>query len=163
MTNMKPVVGFSLLLAAALIHGQAFNPSRAYQLKNLKTTKVSCGGHSFQSWIMDTENKKSEGLMFVTDKEMRADQGMLFLFQDVRIGKQYSFWMKNTLIPLDIVYIGKDKKLINVGVGKPKSEAQVMPTGPYFYVLELKGGTCKKLGLKPGMKFDISDSLKALE
>jgi uncharacterized membrane protein (UPF0127 family) len=68
--------------------------------------------------------------------------------------------MHNTILPLDIDYISKDKKVLNVGLGKAMNDDPVKPKGDYFYVIELKQGKSAKFGLTEGTKVQISDDLK---
>ncbi|MGH8281993.1 MAG: DUF192 domain-containing protein, partial [Gammaproteobacteria bacterium] len=80
----------------------------------------------------------------------------LFMFPDS--GPRY-FWMKNTLIPLDIIFFDAHKRLINVSADTPPCKADPCPTyasaAPAEYVLELNAGMAAKLGLKPGERFTI--------
>lgn len=167
MHPIKQLAAISLLVVgmAALecrtASAQARNPNRVYQLNTLKVTKVSAAGHTLELWIMDTEGKNNEGMMFLTDKEVRNDQGMLFLFRNVQRGdRDHSFWMHNTLLPLDIIYIDAHKRVVNIAEGKPMDDTPLPAARDYLYVVELKRGTAKRLGIKPGTKFDISSGLK---
>ncbi|MDR3692371.1 MAG: DUF192 domain-containing protein [Fimbriimonas sp.] len=168
---MKPIHGFSLLVLAAFgcsplasAFGQANNPSRVHQLKSLKVTVLGAAGHKIDAWIMDNEQKREEGMMFLTDKEVKSNQGMIFVFSAPQPESgRYAFWMHNTLIPLDIIYISASKKVINVGLGKRLDDTPVLPKGDYKFVLELKQGTAKKLGIKPGMKVSIPDSVVSID
>jgi uncharacterized membrane protein (UPF0127 family) len=87
---------------------------------------------------------------------------MLFLFPVIQAADRYhGFWMHNTFIPLDIIYIDKDKKVVNIAHGKVKDDTTLLPKASYFYVLEVKAGVAAKYGIKPGTKFQIPASLKA--
>lgn len=137
------------------------NPDRIFQLDSLDKTKIKTPGGDLSLWIMDTEDKRREGMMFLQDKEVKQNEGMIFLFDKVQELKgQYAFWMQHTILPLDIVYISKDKKVVNVGKGKPFDESPVKPEGDYFYVIEVKQGLASKFGLDKGAKVDISSNLK---
>jgi len=151
----------SVAFAGQMAFGQATNPSRIHQLKSLKVAKVLAAGHTLDVWVMDTEAKNEEGMMFLTDKEVKSNQGMIFLFSAVQpADRNHSFWMHNTLIPLDIIYISQAKKVVSIAEGKVQDDTALPASAPYFYVIELKQGTAKKLGIKPGAKFDIPGSLK---
>lgn len=128
------------------------NPSRVHQLKDLKRVDVSLNGHTVHLWLMDDAAKQEEGMMFLTDPEVKADEGMLFAFKDVQPNDgQHSFWMHNTILPLDIIYFSPAGKVLNVGHGKPMTDTPpVPPTGDYLNVIELKAGTAAKDGLKAG-------------
>lgn len=138
------------------------NPDRIFQLEDLAKTTIKTPGGDLTLWQMDNEDKRREGMMFLKDPEVKDNEGMIFLFDKPQKGENYGFWMKNTLLPLDIVYISKDKKVLNVGKGMALSEDVVKPSGEYFYVIEVKQGLAPKFGLNPGAKVDISSSLKGL-
>jgi len=156
------VIGFFVGLTGASASSQISNPNRVHQLKSLKVSKLIAAGHSIDAWIMDDETKNEEGMMFLTDKEVKTNQGMLFLFPTIQPADQtHGFWMHNTLIPLDIIYISAAKKVVSISEGKIKDDSVLLAKAPYFYVLELKQGTAKQYGIKPGTVFQIPSSLKA--
>lgn len=101
--------------------------------------------HHFKVEIVNTPMAMMQGLMFRS--QMPKDHGMLFVFGDVA---PRAFWMKNTYIPLDIVFIAPDGRIRNVGYGKPESLDPVASEGPVLHVLELNAGTLKRLGLGAG-------------
>lgn len=137
------------------------NPDRIFQTENLSTTTIKTPGGDLKLWVMDDEDKRREGMMFLKDNEVKDNEGMIFVFPEVqKLTGNYAFWMHNTLVPLDIAYISKDKKVLNVGKGDAMNDAPVKPTGDYFYVIEVKQGLSAKFGLTPGAKIDISDALK---
>ena len=165
--RMKPILAISLFTFALAGIGcqtaaaQATNPNRIYQLRSLKVAKLTAAGHSINAWVMDNAGKNEEGMMFLTDKEVKSSEGMIFLFPSVQPGdRNHGFWMHNTLIPLDIIYISASKKVVSISNGKVQDDTSLQAKGPYLYVVELKAGTSKKLGIKPGTKFDIPASLK---
>ena len=139
-------------------HGQANNPNRVHQLKSLKVVKLHAAGQNIDAWLMDNEQKRQEGMMFLTDKEVKPNQGMIFVFGPLQ-KQSDGFWMHNTYIPLDIIYLSPAKKVLNIRNGKPFDETPVYPAGQYKYVVELKGGMAKKLGIKPGTVFTIPTSV----
>jgi hypothetical protein len=100
---------------------------------------------SFTIEIADDSAERSAGLMFRED--MPDDRGMLFVFQDTR---NVAFWMKNTPMPLDLLFIGEDGRIRAILPGEPQSEAVIDPGEPARYVLELKAGTAAKEGIKVG-------------
>ena len=125
------------------------NPSRINQLNTLRQVDFVVKGKTIQSWVMDDQSKTQEGMMFLTDKDVRNDQGMLFVFKDVRKPDD-GFWMHNTLIPLDIVYIDSKKTVVAMKQGKVQDDTSLKPGKEYQYVLEVKGGQAAPLGLTPG-------------
>jgi len=110
---------------------------------------VTLNGSSYTVDIADTDATRTRGLMFVDS--MADDHGMLFVFPDAR---PRSFWMKNTLIPLDIIYFDSDLRLVSVSRNaRPCKTARCgnYPSkGPAQYVLELNAGQADRLQLKPG-------------
>ncbi|MBS1702372.1 MAG: DUF192 domain-containing protein [Armatimonadetes bacterium] len=136
------------------------NASRLYQLKDLPKIKIKTPGGDLNLWVMDTESKRQEGMMFLVDREVKDNEGMIFVFPEAqKKNGNYGFWMHNTILPLDIDYISKDKKLINVGKGVPFSDDQVKTEGDYLYVIEVKQGMSGKFGLNPGATVDIPSNL----
>lgn len=136
------------------------NPYRIYQLRDLKKTSISIGRHDFQVWVMDTTDKDREGMMWLEDKDVKDDEGMIFPSD---LAKPQNFWMQNTEIPLDIVFISSGKKVLNILLGKPLDETtQLKSKGDALYVVELKGDTCKRLGIEAGATVTIPASVKAV-
>lgn len=103
------------------------------------------GERSFTIEVADTDLKRSAGLMFRT--AMADGHGMLFVFEQTR---HLSFWMKNTPMPLDLIFIGEDGRVIATLPGEPFSTAPISPRVPARFVLELKAGTAQKTGIADG-------------
>lgn len=86
--------------------------------------------------IVEDDAKRQQGLMFRTN--MQPDQGMLFLFD---VEEPQAFWMENTKIPLDIIYIDKDLKIVSIAKNTvPYSKESIPSKGPAKYVLEVNAG-----------------------
>lgn len=110
---------------------------------SLGNTKIKIGLE-----IADNEYERQLGLM--NRKSMEENQGMLFIFQYERM---QSFWMRNTLIPLDILFINKDKEIITIHKNTKTLSTQGYPsTGPAIYVVELLGGFTDKHNIVIGDK-----------
>lgn len=136
------------------------NPNRVFQLKDLTTALLKVNGHELKVWLMDTPGKREEGMMWLHDNEVKEDEGMLFVFtgeQDTSNG----FWMQNTVLPLDIIYADKTRKVLNIAEGQPFDTTNLKASAPYMYVLELKMGTAKNLGIKSGNMLEFASSIKA--
>jgi len=103
------------------------------------------GELSFKVEIADDVSERSMGLMF--RETLPADQGMLFVFHQTQ---PVGFWMKNTPLPLDLIFIGEDGKVKAIRQGEPQSEAVIAPNGPVRFVLELNAGTAAARGIKDG-------------
>jgi uncharacterized protein len=125
------------------------HPERTHQLADLKVVKLEANGHEIEAWLMDDANKKAEGMMFLEPDDVKENQGMLFPYPSQQ-PKTNGFWMKNTLTPLDIIYISSDRKVVSIAKGEPLNEKTVYATGPWQYVLELKQGMAQKFGIEPG-------------
>lgn len=119
--------------------------------KGLKVVNMAVSSKTFEIEVADTEESRMIGLM--NRKSMPENHGMIFVFDK---DEKMNFWMKNTLIPLDIAYISKDGTILEIHQGKPLSEASI--TGNYYarYALELNAGTFEKNGIKVGDKVDLS-------
>jgi len=115
---------------------------------------VELGGRNFKVEIADTREEQALGLMF--RDSMPADQGMLFIFPNEA---PRSFWMKNTRIPLDIMYFDKDLKLISISADTPPCRVNRCPSypskAPAKYVLELNAGTASELGVGVGDRLTV--------
>lgn len=96
--------------------------------------------------IADNQEDITQGLMY--RKQMDEDQGMLFLMEDADF---QSFWMLNTYIPLDIIFIDEQRRIVNVRANtKPLTTDPVSSTGPARYVLEVNAGYAQRHGLRAG-------------
>ena len=118
------------------------------------TPSVELGGQRYSIEIADNDATREHGLMDRT--EMAADHGMLFVFQD---DTPRAFWMKNTKIPLDMLFFDADRHLVSVQHDVPPCVADPCPAyssgAPARYVLELNAGQAKKLGLTSGDEMQI--------
>ena len=101
------------------------------------------GNRSFSIEIADTDAEREAGLMYRQD--MADDHGMLFVFE---IPQQVSFWMQNTPMPLDLIFVGQDGKIRAIKHGEPQSQAIISPGVPVRFVLELKAGTAARNGIE---------------
>src|SRR5919197_1147488 len=110
-------------------------------------TIVSASGpHKFTIELATTPGPMEQGLMF--RKSLPADAGMLF---DYRSPSMAAMWMKNTLIPLDMLFVDQQGRIINIHErAGPGSLAPIAAAAPARAVIELNGGTAAHLGIKPG-------------
>lgn len=109
---------------------------------------IESGGkrHRFAVEMADTDERRALGLMYRT--ALAADAGMLF---DFKVDQPVAMWMRNTRIPLDMLFIRRDGRVANIAQRTvPFSEASIFSSGPVRAVLELNGGTAERLGLKAG-------------
>lgn len=116
---------------------------------------TNAGERFFTIEVADDGAKRSAGLMFRED--MADNHGMLFVFQETRA---VAFWMKNTPMPLDLIFIGQDGRVRAIKQGEPQSPALIAPAEPVRFVLELKAGTAARDGIKDGdlLKHPVIDS-----
>jgi uncharacterized membrane protein (UPF0127 family) len=120
-------------------------PAGAQQLQQLEILSKN-GVHVFGVEMAATPEEQAKGLMF--RRELPDRQGMLF---DFKREQPTSFWMKNTYVPLDMIFIRADGRILNIAENTvPLSEALVSSGGPVRAVLEVIAGTAKKLGIAPG-------------
>ena len=104
------------------------------------------GAHPLTVEVMRTEPARERGLMF--RKSMPHDRGMLFDFKSER---PVMMWMKNTYLPLDMIFIGRNGRVVNVAENaEPMSEAIIASDGPVYAVLEINAGEAQEFGVKPG-------------
>jgi uncharacterized protein len=109
---------------------------------------TSSGQHAFQVEIANNDATREHGLM--DRRYMAADHGMLFEFDREA---PVSFWMKNTYIPLDMIFIAPSGVVTHIATNaEPLSERVIPSGGPCIAVLELNGGTAASIGLKVGDK-----------
>jgi hypothetical protein len=112
------------------------------------TVVTGKGERSFSIEVAANDDERGEGLMF--REQMADDHGMLFVFEKTQA---VGFWMKNTPMALDLIFIGQDGKVKAVRRGEPFSEAPIAPNDPVRFVLELKAGMAEKAGIKDGDLF----------
>jgi len=144
---------FLLLLVASSLPGFAQSLPGGRPLEDLArfpttTLEIRSAGRkaSFDIWVADTPPREEQGLMFVRD--LPADRGMIFLEATPRIA---SMWMKNTYIPLDMVFIRADGRVAAVFANTvPFSETVISANEPVKAVLEIKGGEAARRGIQVG-------------
>lgn len=106
--------------------------------------------HNFTVELAATTEEQARGLMFRT--ELAPDRGMIFPFTRERMG---SFWMKNTVIPLDIIFVRSDGTIESIAANTTPYSLDPVESGePVAAVLELAGGRAAELAIKPGDKVD---------
>lgn len=148
---------FLIFLALGIIslaHRQAF----AFDAPEDKlATLVTPSGKSISLEIAETVDKRATGLMF--RQSLEPDHGMLFIFPEMGY---WTFWMKNTLIPLDILWMDESWKIIHVASRVPictktdDSCPRYSTTRESRYVLEIHAGMAQELGLSPGKQPTVS-------
>jgi uncharacterized membrane protein (UPF0127 family) len=139
-------LGAVLLFAACAILA-AHVPARALEHGTLEIVSAS-GVHAFGIELATTQDERERGLMF--RKELPQGQGMLF---DFFTDQPVSFWMHNTYISLDLIFIRSDGRIERIAENAEPMSDNLIPSGtPVRAVLEVIAGTTRELGIKPGDK-----------
>jgi len=138
------------LLAAAVLsarHAAAQVGQRAVDFPRSSLVIESSGRtHRFTVEVADNDQRRALGLMH--RDSMPADHGMVF---DFKLDQPVAMWMRNTRIPLDMLFIDRDGRVVNIHArAVPFDETSIHSDGPVRGVLELNGGTASRLGLKAG-------------
>ncbi len=115
--------------------------------QSLPTLTLNAGIHVITAELAQTEEQRKIGLMF--RESMAVNHGMLFVFE--RAGQQ-CFWMKNTLLPLDIAFIADDGTVVNIDRMKPRTLDAHCSLRPVRFVLEMNDGWFAKRGIAAGSK-----------
>lgn len=166
MRQIRRSIVVPVLALAAAVCVVGCEPSEPNKLDKLPTVRMDIKGQATQLWVADTFEEQNKGLMFVTAEEMATlsdgtERGMLFVFDFSTRG---SFWMKNTIIPLDIAYIAADGRVVSTYTMTPLDDRsnQYAPADLYRYAIELNAGQLERLGVKPGDILQIpAEALKA--
>jgi hypothetical protein len=109
------------------------------------TIRTAKAAHLFTVQVAETPEQQERGLMFV--HSLAADQGMIFPYEPPR---NVAFWMRNTLIPLDMVFIREDGTIARIVTAKALDETPISAGEPVAAVLELRGGRAAQLGIAEG-------------
>jgi len=141
----------ALRTAFFLVFVMVAGPAWAAELKTLEIASKS-GVHVFAVEIADTDATREKGLMF--RKSLPEGQGMLFDFHEEQ---PVGFWMQNTYIPLDMIFIRGDGSILRIAENTEPLSTRIIPSGgPVRAVLELIGGSARKFGIAPGDKVAFS-------
>ena len=155
---MKKLSKTHLLIIIAIIIILLFTRSN-FNLSNDNNTqanisKVCVKKKCFSVELVKTQGEKEKGLMF--RESLDKDNGMLFVYN---VPEKSSFWMKNTLIPLDIIWINKDSKIVYIVTAYPckKDPCNIYsPDEEALYVLEINAGLTNEYNIKDGNVVVIS-------
>ncbi len=145
--SVRWVVPLALLVAASGGFAARAEPTTAQSLPTEPLAIETADGtlHRFTVEIAATPEEQQIGLMF--RKEMAPDHGMLFEFAMPRRAR---FWMKNTYLPLDLLFIRSNGRIANIAQGEPLRLDGIESRGRVAAVLELNAGTAARLGIKAG-------------
>jgi uncharacterized protein len=142
-------VAIAVVLAACTTQPvQSETPAGQAQtgLEQVPLTITSASGvHRFTVDVAATIEQQQRGLMFV--RALAPDKGMIFPYDPPQ---NVAFWMHNTLIPLDIIYIRADRTIARIANAKPLDDTPLPSGEPIALVLEIAGGRAAELGISPG-------------
>jgi len=133
-------------------------PSGPQPQSGLAMVTMPIGNQTFALDVADTDEKREIGLM--SRDSMPASHGMIFVFPRE---EPRGFWMKDTRIPLDIIYVAADRRVASIHQMNPFDLTRVNSAGPAMYAIELNADTAKKLGVKPGDRLGIPPEVTAKE
>lgn len=150
-----------MILVAALAACVGCSPDEPNKLDNMHRVAITISEVRFEAWVADNEEERERGLMFIGPDEMAdlpggVHRGMLFVFDDDRY---LSFWMKNTIIPLDIAYIDVDGVIVSTHTMAPLDtrSGQYRSAAPARYALEVNANLFGELGIKKGDQVVLPD------
>jgi uncharacterized protein len=147
MRSSKPMGRFVavLLLACCAVLVSATAPARAFG-QDIIEIVTGTGVHAFSVELATNDDERERGLMF--RKELPEGHGMLF---DFKTEQPVQFWMHNTYIPLDMIFIAADGRIVHVAENaKPMSDDLIPSVSPIRGVLEVIAGTVRKFGIATG-------------
>jgi len=140
--RMRALRWTALVLLGLLVAAGPVRPAGVQTLEIATKTGV----HAFTVEIADNDADRAKGLMF--RKELPEGRGMLF---DFHREQEVSFWMENTYIPLDMIFIRGDGRILRIAENTEPLSTRLIPSGgPVRAVLEVIGGTARRLGIAPG-------------
>jgi len=113
------------------------------------TIRSATGEHHFNVQVAATAEQQEQGLMFY--RSLASDEGMIFPYEPPQ---NVAFWMKNTLIPLDMIFIRADGTIARIVTAKPLDLTPVPAGEPVVGVLEIRGGRASELGIREGDKVE---------
>lgn len=105
--------------------------------------------HKFTVEVARTDDQQTHGMMFRT--AILPDRGMIFPYA---VPQPLAFWMRNTLIPLDMIFIRQDGTIARIATAQPRDETPVPSGEPVVAVLEIAGGRAAELGIEAGDRID---------
>jgi uncharacterized membrane protein (UPF0127 family) len=142
---MQPLVVFAAFSALVVACGPSESETDESLLTPL-TIETSGGTKRLLVEVADTIPERAQGLM--NRHELAADRGMLFVLESEQ---KTAFWMKDTYIPLDLIFIGHDGTVLRIAINaQPHSLEAIQSVVPVLAVLEVKAGTAITLGIKAG-------------
>lgn len=145
--KLRQLLPALIVFAAACANAAGTSPLLFPDLERKELVAVTKSGtHRFKVWIAADDRSRAQGLMRI--RELSPNRGMLFVFERPRV---LSFWMKDTYLSLDLVFIAPDGKVLNIARNaRPLSLDPIESDGPATAVLEVLAGTADRIALEPG-------------
>ena len=160
MHAVTTILILSLVMAFAV---SSCAPSEPNVLGTLGTVDVTIKGQPFKLWLADDDDERERGLMFITSEQMAplangTKRGMIFIFDHEQF---LSFWMKNTIIPLDIAYLDADGAVVTTYTMAPLDtrSGRYMSRAPSLYAIEVNADVWKQLDLRDDDKIELPESV----
>ena len=145
MISRRSLLPMLVALLADLSHFSAGADLQKFTTSEL-TIISATGPHRFKVELAETPAQMTQGLMFRTS--LAPDAGMLFDYKQPTVA---TMWMRNTLIPLDMLFVDAQGRIVNIHQrAVPQSLDVIAATAPVRAVIELNGGTAARLGIEPG-------------
>jgi len=119
----------------------------------LRTTTVAINDIQITAWVADTQKARETGLMGM--QNINENEGMLFVYEKPGA---YAFWMKNTLMPLDVIFVSSDMKIVGIQHMEPCAMEPCRiypPPSDILYAIEVKGGFAERNNITVGQTVSI--------
>lgn len=147
---MPLMISRRALLPMPIMLVTALSRSVAAELQQFPTSQLTIvsptGRHHFNIEVAETPAQMTQGLMF--RRSLASDAGMLFDYKQPTVA---TMWMRNTLIPLDMLFVDAQGRIVNIHQrAVPQSLDVIAAAAPVRAVVELNGGTAERLGIEPG-------------
>lgn len=148
------------LMLAVILGGCASVPrgsTNRNDLSKMRTVSVTITGKAtYTAYVADTSETEQLGLMNVTEADLPTDRGMIFVFDQ---DQMLSFWMRNTIIPLDIAYIRSDGTIVKTYTMEPLNEMGYSSIEPARFALEVRAGQFAQWGIRAGDHVELPAEL----
>jgi uncharacterized protein len=158
--RVAALAGLCLVIGLVPLLGCSEIPRASKQRNDLasmrKTVITITGRTNYTAYVADEDAKRMLGLMNVTEADLPADYGMIFVFGT---DEPLSFWMRNTIIPLDIAYVRSDGTIVKTYTMQPLDESGYPSIQPARFALEVRGGQFSKWGIQAGDHVEIPAEL----
>ncbi|MBI1827094.1 MAG: DUF192 domain-containing protein [Planctomycetes bacterium] len=161
--NMTALGVTVLTLMMGVYAASCASSNKPNELDKLGTITIAVKNQSFTLWVADDWQEQERGLMFVTKEQLAplpdgSERGMIFVFDHER---DLTFWMKNTIIPLDIAYLDSKGTVLNTMTMAALDERpnQYPSAGPARFAIEVNAGVWSRIGVHAGDKIELPATL----